>query len=76
MKNLTLINCTIKDSDLIFEYCENIDAQINSCITSIKNPISGEIRCEGVDEMIRDDKDIDLSKIRVLIKKENGYEQI
>ena len=76
MKNLTLINCTIKDSDLTFEYCENINAQINSSLSSVKNPISGEIRCEGVKEMIRDDERIDLTKIHVLVKKGDGYEQI
>ena len=68
MKNLTLINCKIEDSDLIFEYCENISADINSKLDSVKNPISGEINCLGVNELIQDDKDIDLSKISINIK--------
>ena len=51
-KNLKLINCTMKDCDLSFEYSKNIKADINSNITSIKNPISGEIRAKKIDKII------------------------
>ncbi len=76
MKGLVLENCEITESDLTFEYCENIDVTINSRLSSVKNPISGTIRCLGVDEMIRDDDAIDLKKIHVLVKKGDEYEEI
>lgn len=58
MKGITLIDCKIIDSDLTFEYCENIDATVLSVIDSIKNPISGKIVCQGYKEYINDDENI------------------
>ena len=66
MENLKIIDCTIKNSDLIFEY-STVDALINSKVDSIKNPISGHIECEGVDELIMDDTD--QSKTEIIIRK-------
>lgn len=65
MKNITLINCKLIDTDLAFEYCEDIDAEINSDIVSIKNPISGRIVCHKVEELIFDDPNIDPSKTEI-----------
>ena len=48
MENVTLIDCRLVDTDLCFEYCSNINADICSDIVSIKNPISGKIRCQKV----------------------------
>jgi hypothetical protein len=76
MRNLKMENCTIEDGDLLLEYCENIDATIHSNLKSVKNPISGIIRLDGVSEMIRDDERIDLSKIHVLVRKGEIYEEI
>ncbi|MBP5693967.1 MAG: DUF3737 family protein, partial [Bacilli bacterium] len=65
MENVKLINCTLKDTTLSFEY-STVDAEINSKIDSVKNPISGRIICEGIDELITDDCDI--SKTTIIIK--------
>lgn len=74
MENLTMKNCIIKEgSDLIFEYCRNVDIEVNSTLESVKNPISGVIHADAIKEMIRDDERIDLSKIHVFVK-EGGKE--
>ena len=67
IKNLKLINCKVIDSDLTFEYCENIDAEIVTKVDSIKNPISGKIKAKGCDELITDDPSIDQTKIEVIL---------
>lgn len=71
IKNLTMINCTCKDTNLAFEYCENVNIEINSYVDSIKNPISGVIKVKEVGEIILDDDDIDHSKTRIIV---NGKE--
>ena len=76
IEKLTMENCTITDSDLIFEYCKDVDADIHSVLESVKNPVSGIIRSEGVKEMIRDDETIDLSQIHVMARKGDAYEEI
>ena len=54
IKGLKMINCKLLDTSLSFEYCEDIDADIVDVIESIKNPISGVIRCKGYKELIVD----------------------
>ena len=41
MDHVTLENCILNQTPLAFEKCSNINATINSKITSIKNPTSG-----------------------------------
>ena len=67
MKNIHLIDCEVVDSDLTFEYCEDIDATILTEVDSIKNPISGVIRCKGVKELVLND--CDPSKTRIEVRK-------
>ncbi len=55
-RNLRLVNCKMIDTDLAFEKSE-VEATIDSCMISIKNPKSGTIRVLGVDEIIMDDED-------------------
>ena len=62
---LTLVNCKLADTNLCFEYCTNIDADVVSDIVSVKNPISGRIVANSVKELIQDDPAIDLTKISV-----------
>ena len=62
MKGIVLEDCVLEHTDLAFEYCEDIEATVLSKVDSIKNPISGRIRCKGYDELILDDDDIDHSK--------------
>lgn len=66
MKNVKLINCELIDTDLCFEYCKDIDATINSSITSVKNPISGIIRAKSICELILDSNVIDPDKTKII----------
>ena len=59
MKNVKLVDCRLVDTDLAFEYCSDIDAEILTDVTSIKNPISGKITCKNVGDIIFDDPEID-----------------
>ncbi len=68
MRNVTLINCTFSNTDLAFEYCENVDAQINGELQSLKNPLSGKFLIEKLGEYIKDDENIDFSKTIVEVK--------
>ena len=43
----------MENTDLSFEY-SSVKATINGNIQSIKNPKSGFIKCDSVDEIIRD----------------------
>ena len=38
IKNIKMINCRLLNTNLCFEYCKNVDAQITSDIDSVKNP--------------------------------------
>ena len=68
IKNLKLINCTLIDCDLIFEYCENIEIDVDSRIDSVKNPISGRIISRGIDTLIMEEDKIDPSKTKIETK--------
>ena len=50
-KNLRLINCTMEDADLAFE-CSSVEADVHGHILSVKNPMSGTIVADRVDEVI------------------------
>ncbi|MCR5349160.1 MAG: DUF3737 family protein [Bacilli bacterium] len=65
MKNVKLVDCRVVDTDLAFEYCSDIDADIVTTVDSIKNPISGVIRCAGVGELIFDDPKIKRENTRI-----------
>ena len=69
MKNVKLINCKVINSDLTFEYSEDIDADIITVVDSIKNPSSGVIKAKDVNKLIMDEKFIDPSKTKVLVDK-------
>lgn len=53
-ERLKLINCTMEDTDLAFEYSD-VDAEIKGRVLSVKNPKSGVIRLDSVGEVIRED---------------------
>ncbi|MFC6180149.1 DUF3737 family protein [Lactiplantibacillus daowaiensis] len=71
MDNVTLENCTLLNTDLAFEYCRHIDADITSTVDSIKNPISGKIHAAGVGQVIFDDPAIDRQQTVIKIDHEN-----
>lgn len=52
-KNLKLIDCTMENTDLSFEYSD-VDGQIIGNIMSVKNPKSGIIEADSVGEIIMD----------------------
>ena len=70
MDNVKLVNCRLLNTDLCFELCSNIDAEIVTIIDSVKNPISGKIVAKGIKELIMDEKYIDPSKTEIIIKDE------
>ena len=53
-KNLTLIDCTMEQCDLSFEYSD-VSATVRGHIDSVKNPKSGVITADTVGEIIRED---------------------
>ena len=73
MQNVKLVNCELVKSDLCFEYCSNVDADIITEIDSVKNPYSGIISSPKIKELILDEKYIDKNKV---IIKTRRYEQI
>lgn len=72
IKGLKLINCELIDSDLTFEYCSDIDADITSEIVSVKNPISGRIRAKGIGEVVRDNPEMDPKKTIIEVIGKDG----
>lgn len=56
---LVLEHWKLLRTNLVFEYCKNINADIISDVISIKNPISGKIIANSIGEIIRDDSEID-----------------
>lgn len=67
---LVLRNCSLNNTDLCFELCSNVDAEVNSYVISIKNPISGRIKVKSVGELILDKNMIDPSKTEIIIEDE------
>ena len=65
--DLKLINCTLDNTTLAFEY-SNVDCEINSKVGSIKNPSSGTIICKGYDELIMEEDKVDINKTKIIIK--------
>lgn len=53
-KNLILENCEMIDCDLSFENSD-VTASICGSITSVKNPTSGQITADSIDELIIDE---------------------
>ena len=54
MKNVRMLNCKLLNTNLAFEY-STVDAEINSHIDSVKNPISGRIYAKSIGEVIIDE---------------------
>lgn len=65
MQNIKMINCKLLNTDLCFEFCENVEATIDSTIDSIKNPYSGTIKAKKIGEVILDPKYIDINKVKI-----------
>ena len=50
-KDLTLVNCTMEDTDLAFEYSD-VEATIQGHVLSVKNPRSVTITLDSVGDVI------------------------
>lgn len=61
MDNIKMVNCKLLNTDLCFEF-STVNAEINSNIDSVKNPISGTIKAKKIGELILDENLIDPSK--------------
>ena len=54
-RGLVLEDCTMENTDLSFENSE-VEATVKGNILSVKNPISGFVKADNVDEIIWDEK--------------------
>ncbi len=69
INNLTMKNCTLINTDLAFEYACNVDAELHGKIISIKNPLSGTIKAEEIEELILDETKIDINATNIICDK-------
>ena len=67
--DLTLKNTSLIHSNLVFEYCKDIDADLNTEIESIKNPISGEIKAPRIKQLIIDPQKVDPATTKIICAK-------
>lgn len=67
MDNVTLRGCKLVNTDLCFEYC-TVDAEVNSHIDSVKNPISGKIVADSIGEIIHEADKVDVSKTEIILR--------
>jgi len=67
IENLVLINCKLLNTTLAFEY-STVNAEVESCIDSIKNPISGIIKAKSIDNLIMDETKIDPRNTEIIIE--------
>ncbi|MDO4557055.1 MAG: DUF3737 family protein [Lachnospiraceae bacterium] len=66
IENLKLINCKLINTTLAFEY-STVDAEVNSHIDSVMNPISGVIKANSIGELIMDKEKINPEKTEIII---------
>lgn len=65
MKNIVMKNCRLIHTTLSFEY-STVDAEIEGKIDSVKNPLSGRIRCEEIGELIMEDDKINAAETKIV----------
>ena len=66
MQNVKLVNCKLINTTLSFEY-STVDAEVVNTINSVKNPISGVIKAKGIEELILEDKYVDVTKTQIIL---------
>lgn len=67
-KNLVLEDCTMEECDLSFERSE-VDAVIKGKIDGVKNPISGKIVADEIDDLLLETAYIDPNKTKIQCEK-------
>lgn len=65
LDGVQLENCRLLGTDLAFEYCTGIDADIDGTVDSVKNPLSGRISARGIGQVIFDDPAVDASAMKI-----------
>lgn len=71
MDNIKMVNCKLLNTNLCFEFCHDVYAEIISKIDSVKNPYNGYIKAKGIGELIMDEKYIDPSKTKIEVGDED-----
>ena len=67
IENLKIKDCIITNTPLAFEY-STVDINVSTKLESVKNPISGIIKCKGIDELIIDENIVDPNKIKIEVE--------
>ena len=65
IKDLEIKDSVLENTDLAFEFCQNVSAKIDSDMISIKNPISGKIEVKKVGKIILDNELVDKNKVEI-----------
>ena len=68
MDNLVMKNCKLLNTTLAFEY-STVDVETDGIIESVKNPASGVIKAEKINELILEEQETDPSKTTIIVKK-------
>ena len=66
--NIEMINCKLLNTNLAFERCNDVNAEIKTKIDSVKNPYSGKIKALKIDEIILDEDIVDPKKTTIEVK--------
>lgn len=66
IENLKMINCTLLNTTLAFEYSKGINAQINGRIKSVMNPSEGRIQADEIETLILDPEKIDPAETEII----------
>lgn len=70
MDHVVMKNCKLLNTTLAFEY-STVDADIDSRINSVKNPSGGVIRARAIDELIMEEKEVDIQRTQIIVGREN-----
>ena len=73
--HLTMKNCALLHSDLVFEYSTNINTDICSDIISVKNPSSGNIRAQSIGNIILEADKIEPAKTKITVTQPSEIKQ-
>ena len=73
MDGVKLINCRLVKTDLAFEY-SSVEADINSFIDSVKNPLHGYINAEKIGEIIIDENCRQIGECKITERGEDTCE--
>lgn len=69
IENLVMKDCKLLNTNLAFEYA-SVDAEINSYIDSVKNPVSGRIQAKSIGEVIFDNPDVEKEATQIVTEYE------